>query len=118
MKISKSGILKLKIKLQKKSLSVFSYFEWCLGSSSDHHREFHKTFLETHFDPNLNCMTATKRLWEIPLGVIEVTGILNIHIMDLLPAQKKYQIMMVIRKLLLEDMVQSKSRWNICKKFK
>ena len=53
---------------QKKSLSVFSYFEWCLGSSSDHHREFHKTFLETHFDTKLNCMTATKRLWEIPLG--------------------------------------------------
>ena len=53
---------------EKKSVSVFSYFEWCLGSSSDHHREFHKTFLETHFDPKLNCMTATKRLWEIPLG--------------------------------------------------
>lgn len=53
---------------QKKLLSIFSYFEWCLGSSSDHHREFHKTFLETHFDEKLNCMTATKRLWEIPLG--------------------------------------------------
>jgi cellobiose phosphorylase len=53
---------------QKKSLSIFTYFEWCLGSSADHHREFHKTFLETHFDSKLNCMTATKRLWEIPLG--------------------------------------------------
>jgi len=53
---------------QKKSLSIYSYFEWCLGSSADHHREFHKTFLETHFDADLNCMTATKRLWEIPLG--------------------------------------------------
>jgi len=31
----------------KAKLSVYSYFEWCLGSSSDHHREFHKTFLET-----------------------------------------------------------------------
>lgn len=51
-----------------KSLSIYTYFEWCLGSSSDHHREFHKTFLETHFDSKLNCMTATKRLWEIPLG--------------------------------------------------
>ena len=49
-------------------LSVYSYFEWCLGSSSDHHREFHKTFLETEFHPELNCMTATKRLWEIPLS--------------------------------------------------
>jgi cellobiose phosphorylase len=53
---------------QKKSLSIYSYFEWCLGSSADFHREFHKTFLETHFDSQLNCMTATKRLWEIPLG--------------------------------------------------
>ncbi|HSL89892.1 MAG TPA: hypothetical protein VK870_11355 [Ignavibacteriaceae bacterium] len=49
-------------------LSVYSYFEWCLGSSSDHHREFHKTFIETHFDDKLNTMFATKRLWEIPLG--------------------------------------------------
>jgi cellobiose phosphorylase len=53
---------------QTKYLSIYSYFEWCLGSSADHHREFHKTFLETHFDSKLNCMTATKRLWEIPLG--------------------------------------------------
>ena len=52
----------------KKSLSIFTYFEWCLGSSADFHREFHKTFLETHFDSRLNCLTATKRLWEIPLG--------------------------------------------------
>jgi len=49
-------------------LSVYSYFEWCLGSSSDHHREFHKTFLETEFHPEVNCMTAAKRLWEIPLS--------------------------------------------------
>lgn len=53
---------------KKKSLSIYTYFEWCLGSSADHHREFHKTFLETHFHSELNCMTATKRLWEIPLG--------------------------------------------------
>jgi cellobiose phosphorylase len=50
------------------NLSFYSYFEWCLGSSSDHHREFHKTFIETDFDTELNAMTATKRLWEIPLG--------------------------------------------------
>ena len=40
------------------NLSIYSYFEWCLGSSADHHREFHKTFLETDFDPEINCMTA------------------------------------------------------------
>ncbi len=50
------------------NLSFFSYFEWCLGSSADHHREFHKTFIETDFNHELNAMTATKRLWEIPLG--------------------------------------------------
>jgi cellobiose phosphorylase len=49
-------------------LSFYTYFEWCLGSSADHHREFHKTFIETSFDRNLNSILATKRLWEIPLG--------------------------------------------------
>ncbi len=52
----------------KLSLSLYSYFEWCLGSSADHHREFHKTFLETSFDEEQNCLLAAKRLWEIPLG--------------------------------------------------
>ncbi len=49
-------------------LSVYSYFEWCLGSSADHHREFHKTFIETDFDESINAMIATKRLWEIPIS--------------------------------------------------
>ncbi|MCK9210483.1 MAG: glycosyl transferase family 36 [Ignavibacteriaceae bacterium] len=49
-------------------LSIFSYFEWCLGSSEDFHREFHKTFIETEFDEKTNAMIGTKRLWEIPLG--------------------------------------------------
>jgi cellobiose phosphorylase len=53
---------------EQKSLSIFTYFEWCLGSSADHHREFHKTFIETEFDAKLNSIIATKRLWEIPLG--------------------------------------------------
>ncbi len=52
---------------KKVNLSICSYFEWCLGSSADHHREFHKTFLETHFDESLNAMLAAKRLWEIPI---------------------------------------------------
>jgi cellobiose phosphorylase len=49
-------------------LSFFTYFEWCLGSSADHHREFHRTFLETRFDKKLNSIVAGKRIWEIPLG--------------------------------------------------
>ena len=48
--------------------SLFTYFEWCLGSSADHHREFHRSFLETEFSKNENTMFAAKRLWEIPLG--------------------------------------------------
>ncbi|MFH1197561.1 MAG: glycosyl hydrolase family 65 protein [bacterium] len=50
------------------NLSVFTYFEWVLGSSNDYHREFHKLFLETEFDEKLNAITAKKRLWDIPLG--------------------------------------------------
>jgi len=49
-------------------LSIYTYFEWVLGSSNDYHREFHKTFLETEFDDNLNSLIASKRLWDIPLG--------------------------------------------------
>lgn len=53
---------------QELDLSVYSYFEWCLGSSADHHREFHKTFIETEFDESVNAMFARKRLWEIPIS--------------------------------------------------
>jgi len=62
-------VWRLKIKnLTDKSrkLSVFSYFEWCLGGSNDHHREFHKSFLETHYKTELNGLIAKKRIWEIP----------------------------------------------------
>lgn len=49
-------------------LSIYTYFEFCLGSSADHHREFHKSFIETSFHEDVNALLATKRLWEIPLG--------------------------------------------------
>lgn len=49
-------------------LSIYTYFEWVLGSSNDYHREFHKQFLETEFDNKINGIVATKRLWDIPLG--------------------------------------------------
>ncbi len=48
------------------TLSLFSFFEWCLGQSPDWHREFHKSFIETSYDANLKTIFATKRLWEIP----------------------------------------------------
>lgn len=50
------------------SLSFYTYFEWCLGASADHHREFHRTFIVTEFDQNANSIFAAKRLWEIPLS--------------------------------------------------
>ncbi len=53
---------------QTADLSFYTYFEWCLGSSADHHREFHKSFIVTEFDKSNNAILATKRLWEIPLG--------------------------------------------------
>ncbi|MDZ7288546.1 MAG: glycosyl transferase family 36 [candidate division KSB1 bacterium] len=49
-----------------KTLSLFSFFEWCLGHAPDWHREFHKSFIETSYDTKLNALLATKRLWEIP----------------------------------------------------
>ncbi|HEX2960494.1 MAG TPA: glycosyl hydrolase family 65 protein [Ignavibacteriales bacterium] len=52
---------------RKAELSFYNYFEWCLGSSGDFHREFHRTFIETRFDRKLNAIIAGKRLWDIPL---------------------------------------------------
>ncbi len=54
--------------LREREISIYSYFEWCLGSSNDYHREFHKTFLRTEFDPKRNAVLAGKRIWDIALG--------------------------------------------------
>ncbi|MGE5604866.1 MAG: GH36-type glycosyl hydrolase domain-containing protein [Bacteroidota bacterium] len=49
----------------EKDLAIFSYFEWSLGAAPDWHREFHKVFIETEFDSELNTLWAGKRLWEL-----------------------------------------------------
>lgn len=49
-----------------RQISVYTYFEWCLGAAPDNHREFHKTFIETEFNENHQVLIARKRLWEIP----------------------------------------------------
>ncbi|MDZ7267735.1 MAG: glycosyl transferase family 36 [candidate division KSB1 bacterium] len=49
-----------------KQLTLFSFFEWCLGQAPDWHREFHKSFIETAYDAMSHAIFATKRLWEIP----------------------------------------------------
>jgi len=51
---------------QSVDLSLFTYFEWCLGSSADHHREFHRCFIDVQFDRECNGLLASKRIWEIP----------------------------------------------------
>lgn len=59
--------LTLRNKTRKpKLLSLFSFFEWCLGQAPDWHREFHRSFMETSYVARLNAIFATKRLWEIP----------------------------------------------------
>ena len=50
----------------KKYIGVFTYLEWCLGVAPDWHREFHKSFIGTNFNEDLNAIFADKRLWDIP----------------------------------------------------
>lgn len=52
---------------KKITLEIYTYFEFCLGSSSDFHREFHKAFIETSFLKEINTLVGKKRLWEIPI---------------------------------------------------
>ena len=49
-----------------RKISVFSYFEWCLGNSNDTHREFHKTFIETQIDDKNHCLYGLKRPALVP----------------------------------------------------
>lgn len=53
---------------KKRTLDLFTYFEWALGQSPDWHREFHKLFIETQYEPQLFSLFASKRLWEVPSG--------------------------------------------------
>jgi len=51
---------------QKRKLSLFSYFDWCLGNWLDTHREFHKTFIETWIDRKNGCLHGIKRAPLVP----------------------------------------------------
>jgi cellobiose phosphorylase len=51
---------------RERRLRLFTYLEWGLGQAPDWHREFHKTFIETSYDPKAGAIFATKRLWEVP----------------------------------------------------
>ncbi len=43
-----------------------SYLEWNLGAGPDNHREFHKLFITTEYDPENSTILAAKNIWEIP----------------------------------------------------
>ncbi len=49
-----------------RKLSLFTYFEWCLGNAADTHREFQKTFIETDFDEKLGAIYGWKRRALVP----------------------------------------------------
>lgn len=51
---------------KKRSIGLYSYFEWCLGNSGDTHREFHKTFIETNPNKALNALYGYKRPALVP----------------------------------------------------
>lgn len=51
---------------KKRRLSLFTYFDWCLGNWSDTHREFHKTFIETWIDKQNGCIHGLKRAPLVP----------------------------------------------------
>ena len=51
---------------QKRKLSLFTYFEWCLGNNADTHREFHKTFIETEIDHRHRAVYGRKRQALVP----------------------------------------------------
>ena len=44
-------------------LDVTSYFELALGFAPDEHREYHKLFIDTAYDPSHSCITAKKLIW-------------------------------------------------------
>ena len=50
---------------KSRRLSLCTYFEWGLGAAPDWHREFHKSFIHTSYNPAAKAIFATKRLWEV-----------------------------------------------------
>jgi len=49
-----------------KNISLTTHFEWTLGNSTDNHREFQKTFIETWYEPTLNTIFGKKRQHIVP----------------------------------------------------
>lgn len=49
--------------LKTKHLDLTSYFEWEAGIHPDEHREFHKLFMDTAYDPSLRAIKLKKYMW-------------------------------------------------------
>lgn len=63
---------------KSRRLGLYSYLEWCLGSSDDVHREFQKTFIGTWFDADSNTIFAKKKKHLVPKYIS--TGMFEIPI--------------------------------------
>ncbi|MBO8161684.1 MAG: glycosyl transferase family 36 [Thermosipho sp. (in: Bacteria)] len=51
---------------RRRRLDVTSYFEWVLGNFPDEHREFHKLFVNSVFNHELNSIIVEKYLGQFP----------------------------------------------------
>ncbi|WP_105614864.1 GH36-type glycosyl hydrolase domain-containing protein [Vallitalea okinawensis] len=47
----------------RRALDVSSYFEWGLGFAPDEHREFHKIFIDSEYNQDINGLLVNKYLW-------------------------------------------------------
>ncbi|MDI3310815.1 MAG: glycosyl transferase family 36, partial [Thermoanaerobacterium sp.] len=47
-------------------LNLFTYLEWNLGFGHDEHREFHKIFIDTKYNEDINGFLVDKYLWGLP----------------------------------------------------
>lgn len=50
----------------ERKLDVSTFFEWGLGFAPDEHREFHKIFINSRFDDEINGLLVEKYLWDFP----------------------------------------------------
>ena len=62
---------------KKRRISLFTYFDWCLGNWIDVHREFQKTFIETEINRENGALFGFKRAPLVP-GFIS-TGVTENH---------------------------------------
>lgn len=54
---------------KKRSISVFPFFDWCLGNGTETHREFQKTFIEVKIDKALGAIIGLKRPPLVPAHI-------------------------------------------------